>query len=273
MQISSNTIVYNEIKNVDGLVQNLIAADIDEILFLDGGSDDGTYERLIEHARNNQRIQVLRWPQPPTSQYRRDWREADRRNLLMNISKGDYILYIDADERITPRLKENIIGHWFYCIPMLHWWGTHIRVDTNDDRRWNTDHLRIFKKLPFLSWQSVDKNGLHNHLTLLGIGVNVCNRGASPSMKRRVKQLFLNRFSQKCSDITIYHLHYVDLERRKPNDLRTWDLDNCDIVVVPDNVSGLQYDKKQQKIVCVRIPTADEVTMQERFGESESTFA
>ena len=40
--ISANVLVRNEIKHVDAFVRNMIDACIDEVIFLDGGSSDGT---------------------------------------------------------------------------------------------------------------------------------------------------------------------------------------------------------------------------------------
>ena len=59
--ISANVLVRNEIKHVDAFVRNMIDACIDEVVFLDGGSSDGTYERLLEYKVKYSHIRVLHW--------------------------------------------------------------------------------------------------------------------------------------------------------------------------------------------------------------------
>ncbi|BDU51412.1 glycosyltransferase family 2 protein [Haliovirga abyssi] len=106
--ISSNTLVLNEIKHIDGLIKNLLDAKVDEIIFLDGGSTDGTYEKLQEYEEEYEHIRAIRWKQPRNSEYKLGFRERDRRNLMMDLSTSDCILYIDADERISIDFKEKI---------------------------------------------------------------------------------------------------------------------------------------------------------------------
>ena len=44
MNISANVLVLNEYNNIKGLINNLVDANVDEIIVLDGGSTDGTFE-------------------------------------------------------------------------------------------------------------------------------------------------------------------------------------------------------------------------------------
>lgn len=70
--ISANVLVRNEKNQVDGFVKNMIEVGIDEIIFLDGGSTDGTYERLLYWKNKYPFIHVLLWEQPQGSSYKRD---------------------------------------------------------------------------------------------------------------------------------------------------------------------------------------------------------
>ncbi len=106
--ISSNTLILNEIENIDGLIKNLIDAEIDEIIFLDGGSTDGSYEKLLEYEKKYSFIKAMRWKQPDNSEFKSGFRESDRRNIMKMASSSEYIFYIDADERVSTNLKKEI---------------------------------------------------------------------------------------------------------------------------------------------------------------------
>ena len=90
--ISANVLVRNEIKHVDAFVRNMIDACIDEVVFLDGGSSDGTYERLLEYKVKYSHIRVLHWEQPKGSEYKQGFNEVARRNLMIEASSMDLSL-------------------------------------------------------------------------------------------------------------------------------------------------------------------------------------
>ncbi|WP_406540931.1 glycosyltransferase family 2 protein [Clostridium ljungdahlii] len=169
MKISSNTLVLNEKGYIDGLIKNLIDAKIDEIIFLDGGSTDGTYEKLLMYEKIYPQIVLVKWNQPISSQYRQGWREKDRRNLMLGISTGDYILFIDADERIDINIKKvvSLIDVDGIITYTYHFWRSNktVRVNNINDMVWsNQAQLRIIKRNDLVKFNTVDKNGLHCYL-------------------------------------------------------------------------------------------------------------
>lgn len=96
--ISAAVITLNEQANVPGLVRSL--AWVDEIVIVDGGSRDGTVAlarslgcKVVEHRFDNY---------------------AAQRNRALQHARGDWILSIDADERCTPALAEEIRGRLLY---------------------------------------------------------------------------------------------------------------------------------------------------------------
>jgi len=96
--ITAAVIALNERANLPGLVQSL--AWVDEIVLVDGGSRDGTAElarslgcKVIEHPFDNY---------------------AAQRNRALRAASSNWILSIDADERCTPTLAEEIRGRLLY---------------------------------------------------------------------------------------------------------------------------------------------------------------
>lgn len=134
LPLSALIITYNEEKHIAEVIDDLDFAD--EIIVVDSFSTDNTPAlvsasrgQLIEHAFANY---------------------TDQRNFAISAAKNDWILFLDADERLTPALKDEVIdtiqqpdakdAYLFYRKFMfqdkeLHYSG------------WQTDKIfRLFKK-------------------------------------------------------------------------------------------------------------------------------
>ncbi|TLY50263.1 MAG: glycosyltransferase family 2 protein [Gammaproteobacteria bacterium] len=92
--ISACIITLNEAANIDLCLDSLTAF-CDEIVVVDSGSSDGTRElaaakgaRVIEHAFAGFRTQ---------------------KDFAVRAAKHDWILFLDADERVTPELRASIL--------------------------------------------------------------------------------------------------------------------------------------------------------------------
>lgn len=253
--VSSNTLVLNEIKYIDGLIKNLLDANVDEIIFLDGGSTDGTYEKLIEYEKKCEKIKIIRWRQPINSEYKMGFREKDRRNIMMIASSSEYILYIDADERISINFKLFINSNHYKAIVIAQqqFWGSRIRVNTVDDRVWSPAlQFRLVKKNESIKFMSNDSNGLHNYISINGFKVlGGFNAGIIKQKIARVYNFVIGFRTNICKDINIYHLHYLELEKAmKKNDLRKNDLENAKVVLVKSELEGLKYDRRKKHVIC-----------------------
>ena len=101
-KISALLITYNEVNHIAEVVENISFAD--EIIVIDSFSNDGTYEKLIEHSN----VKVI---QHKFTNF------ANQRNYAIKQASYDWILFIDADERITPALKKEIISEINYPSP------------------------------------------------------------------------------------------------------------------------------------------------------------
>jgi glycosyltransferase involved in cell wall biosynthesis len=152
-RVSATVITLNEAANIPACLDALAWAD--EVLVVDSGSTDGT----VDLARaKGARVLTRDWP----GSY------ADQKNFAASQTTHDWILSVDADERITPELAQEIrailqseppVGG--YRIPRLTWHlGRWIR--TTD---WYPDYqLRLYDRRranwpPRLVHESVKADG------------------------------------------------------------------------------------------------------------------
>lgn len=154
MRPDSLTVVIvarNEARNIADCVAS--AAFADEVLVLDSGSVDGTVELA---SKAGARVIQTEWP-GYGPQVARGFREA----------RGDWVLSLDADERITPTLRAEVLAavkagtHEGYRIPRLsEFCGRFIHHGG-----WRPDHtLRLGRR----SKSGFTDHFLHAHMTVDG---------------------------------------------------------------------------------------------------------
>lgn len=138
MMLSAVLIVSNEASNLQACVQSVAWAD--ECVLVEHGSTDNTLE-----IASQLKVKFLQTP---------DWPGfGPQKNRALDAASGDWILSIDADERVTPALAleikdvlrcANVTGRRVaFEIPrMTQFCGTWIR-----HCGWTPDHvLRLFKR-------------------------------------------------------------------------------------------------------------------------------
>jgi glycosyltransferase involved in cell wall biosynthesis len=84
----------NEIHNIEAVIKSVDFAD--EILVADSYSSDGTYEKALEMASK-----VIR---------RKYEYAASQKNWAIPQASHEWILLVDADERVTPELRKEILS-------------------------------------------------------------------------------------------------------------------------------------------------------------------
>jgi glycosyltransferase involved in cell wall biosynthesis len=94
--------VLDERHSVDRLVESVTAQlrARDELVVVDGDSRDGTYERLLEHARRDLRVRVLKAPASNI---------ATGRNVAVRAAQHDLIACTDAGCHLAPQWLERLI--------------------------------------------------------------------------------------------------------------------------------------------------------------------
>ncbi len=134
-KISGLVITLNEEKNIEEVIQNLDF--VDEIIIVDSFSTDKTVDIIKKYP-------TVKLVQNVFENY------TSQRNLALEYANNDWILFIDADERITKKLKNEIIeivnnntvhtAFSFYRKFMFQ--GKHLRFSG-----WQTDkNIRLFQK-------------------------------------------------------------------------------------------------------------------------------
>ncbi len=102
MNISAILCVYNEIDNIDLIISNIINHSFDELIIIDGGSTDGTFEELATisevQLRQLKNVGLLA-----------------QRLYGINISKSDHLFLFNADDNISSINFESLINE-FYCL-------------------------------------------------------------------------------------------------------------------------------------------------------------
>ncbi len=93
-KISGLIITYNEEQNIEDLIQNLDF--VDELIVVDSFSTDKTLEILSKYPH----VKIV---QNQFENY------TKQRNFTLTFATNPWILFLDADERITPELKEEIL--------------------------------------------------------------------------------------------------------------------------------------------------------------------
>ena len=108
-KISAVFITFNEIDNIDAVIRNVSFAN--EIIVVDSFSTDGTAERLKNYPE-------VKFIQRPFKNY------TDQKSYAMRQATHDWVLFMDADERLTDslrkeitetiNLKSEIVAYYFY---------------------------------------------------------------------------------------------------------------------------------------------------------------
>lgn len=93
-KLSAVFITYNEIIHIDEVLTNVQFAD--EIIVVDSLSTDGTVERIKKRPK----VTLI---QRPFVNY------TDQKSYAMSLASNDWVLFMDADERLTDRLKNEVL--------------------------------------------------------------------------------------------------------------------------------------------------------------------
>lgn len=124
VKVSGLIITFNEEKNIREVLKCFDFCD--EIIVVDSNSTDKT----VEIASSFPKVKIVKHP---FDNY------TEQRNIALQHAKNDWVLFLDADERITPELKSEILSElsktdkkdayyfyrkFYFCGKPLHFSGT-----------------------------------------------------------------------------------------------------------------------------------------------------
>jgi glycosyltransferase involved in cell wall biosynthesis len=93
-RLSVILITHDEAHNIEGCLQSVAFAD--EVVVVDSGSSDGT--AALAQACGARVVTTADWPG-----------FGPQKNRALDLATGDWVLSIDADERVTPQLRASIL--------------------------------------------------------------------------------------------------------------------------------------------------------------------
>lgn len=93
--------VFRVEKYLDACVQSVLAQTYEdlEILLVDDGSDDGCPAMCDQYATEDPRVKVI---------HKQNGGLSDARNTGLSAAKGEFILFVDSDDYIHPKLCETV---------------------------------------------------------------------------------------------------------------------------------------------------------------------
>jgi GT2 family glycosyltransferase len=85
---------YNTLNDVDNYIKNFLKIDYSplEIIIVDDHSSDGSYEKLLEYAKKNNNLKIIR--------NEKNFGPSKTRNNGINFSKGKYIAFLESDMEV-----------------------------------------------------------------------------------------------------------------------------------------------------------------------------
>lgn len=145
VKITLSMIARNEAQYLEDCLKSVQGV-VDEIVLVDTGSDDDTpkiaerYGAKVIHA---------------------DWQNdfAAARNIALEHSTGDWILVLDADERLTPESKQAILNAARH--PQFAGYYLEILNEIRDGDYFVHRIVRMFRRLPGLRWEGA----IHEQIT------------------------------------------------------------------------------------------------------------
>lgn len=120
MNVSAIIPVFNSVNTLERAVKSLLdQIEIDEILLIDDGSFDGSFELELKMERENRIIKLLTHPN------RINKGASSSRNLGLQYCKNEWVQFLDSDDELLPnKIKNNfnyingntsfLVGNSFY---------------------------------------------------------------------------------------------------------------------------------------------------------------
>lgn len=159
--LSACLLTFNEDRWIDLCIEHMYDY-VDEIICLDAGSTDDTLNVIKRYDK----VKYYVIPQPSQNRGCNGWNEGDRRNIIQDIAKGEWILCLGCDELLDDVVWKNldgwlndekVFGYGFYRINYFYSFDYHKPIHQPS----NGGEVRIYRNLPNIKWET---NNAHNFL-------------------------------------------------------------------------------------------------------------
>jgi glycosyltransferase involved in cell wall biosynthesis len=149
--------VFNMAGEVRRCLHSVIGQMTDEmeVLVVDDGSTDDTYKVVREYSENDPRIHIIRHQNAGVS---------SARNAGIDISRGDYLLFIDADDDIEDGYLQSILHQAKNSKADLLIWGIKRCYPSGHTEEWKPQMIGVYNRTDFLKAFPSEHCGNHNGL-------------------------------------------------------------------------------------------------------------
>lgn len=149
--------VFNMASGVSRCLHSVVGQMTDdlELLVVDDGSTDDSYKVVCKYADNDSRIRIIQ---------QKNGGVSSARNAGIDASKGQYLLFIDADDEIEPGYLQRILHQAKNSRADLLIWG--IKRCFSDGRivQWKPQREGMFNRTDFLKAFPSEQYGSHKGL-------------------------------------------------------------------------------------------------------------
>ena len=204
VKLSCAVITYNEQDQIIGLLKNIYPI-FDEIVIVDGISPDKTIKYIEDYKASIEepekiKLQLFTQNGP---RYTASWRQSTQRNLALDRCTGDWVLALDADERLDGDARVRLLDlteidkERAFAFPTYHYWETESQIRV--DNWWHPNyHYRFWKNEPKIRYS---RHQRHCFPVIRG----------APDV-RRIKEKTDNL---PCvNQIPIHHYHHVPIKKK-----------------------------------------------------------
>lgn len=182
----------------------------DEVCVMDGGSDDGTYEKLSKLAENNPRVKIatrkLDWNDPHFANF--DWIQKQEARAMCS---GDFCWQMDSDEVVSEEDYDKIKnlclklppGVDILSLPVIEFWGgsEKVRVDIQPWKwRLSRNKKNIGHGVP-KGFERFDEHGMY-----LARGTDGCDMIDLETHERLPHVTFHNEQSEQVRQAALQHI-------------------------------------------------------------------